>query len=116
MAWVIFKPLLLCWVPGREPPKGDILIPYSSMVVPRHNKPFGFQSQMFWGLVSLGQVPGVKGLMSIAPCSSGRSPIFMRSFLIVGCLARGGIWDCVSDSPAHLSVTLLSFVVEGLLS
>ena len=93
MAWVIFKPLLLCWVPGREPPKGDILIPYSSMVVPRHNKPFGFQSQMFWGLLSLVQVPGVKGLMSVSPLLLREKPHIYEILLDCGLPCQG--WDLV---------------------
>lgn len=73
----------------------------------------GFPSQMFWEFVSPVQVPGV-GVPDV------RQKPLMEEFYHEpppnGCYTGGGIFGKISASPTHLSVTLLSFVVEGLLS
>lgn len=70
--------------------------------------PVGFQNQMFWGLVSLVQDPriGVPYVEDKSLAPQGKSSLFLRSTLIVGHHACGGV------SGENVSLTLLLILMR----
>lgn len=73
---------------ASEPFKSRISIPYHAMVL---LSPTGFQSQMFWGLISQCRSQGWGAWCGVqTPHSSGRSSMFVWSLPIVGRQAGGG--------------------------
>lgn len=86
--------LLSCWALGEV---SLCLSPFRA--ASQFPKPFGFQRQTFWGLVSLMQVPSVGVSQAQTSCFSERSPGFVRFILIVRCGARGRVLGEITSLP-----------------
>lgn len=97
-----------------KPFKSRICVPCSPMV-PLDVSPDGFQSQMFWGHVSLVQVLRVGSLMFGIEHSLLREKFHICE-VPPSCASLHWVWgslqDCASASPTHLDVALLTFVVR----